>query len=139
MQIPTRTFSLEEANQIVPQVEEAFKRFFTKRDSLERHHDAFLMEELIALRTAHVGVYDPGRHLDLEAQELDSEVLSLASEIRAIHRLGCRVRNLDHGWVDFPGIHFGSRIFFCWRLGEKQITHYHTDKDLTPSRFLLRD
>lgn len=39
--------------------------------------------------------------------------------------LGCIVKDLDVGLVDFLSIFEGREIFFCWRVDEEKIEHWH--------------
>lgn len=47
---------------------------------------------------------------------------AVAQEIRALVRsiaeMGVEVKDLDVGLVDFPSLHRGRPIYFCWKLGE---------------------
>ena len=61
---------------------------------------------------------------------LERQVTAIAREIdgyvRELSELGAEVRiPYDSGLVDFPGTHEGRTIFFCWRLGEETIEHWH--------------
>lgn len=62
--------------------------------------------------------------------QLERRVAALAREIdgyiHEVTELGAEVRSpLDSGLVDFPGTHDGRSIFFCWKLGEEVIDHWH--------------
>lgn len=39
--------------------------------------------------------------------------------------VGCQLRDWRRGIVDFPAIHNDRRVEFCWRLGEREIRHWH--------------
>jgi hypothetical protein len=67
---------------------------------------------------------------DPRLEVLERGVSALAREIdgyiHEVTELGAEVRNpLDSGLVDFPGQHDGRPIFFCWKLGEEVIDHWH--------------
>ena len=67
---------------------------------------------------------------DPRVAQLERQVTALAREIdgyvRELTELGAEVRvPYDSGLVDFPGTHEGRPIFFCWRLGEESIEHWH--------------
>jgi hypothetical protein len=42
-----------------------------------------------------------------------------------IHAIGCVVKDLDSGLVDFPAILRNEEVYLCWRLGEDRIRFYH--------------
>ena len=67
---------------------------------------------------------------DPRVAQLERQVTAIAREIdgyvRELSELGAEVRiPYDSGLVDFPGTHEGRTIFFCWRLGEETIEHWH--------------
>lgn len=45
--------------------------------------------------------------------------------IQAIQALGCVVKDLEMGLVDFPAFRDGREIYLCYRLGEGRITFWH--------------
>jgi hypothetical protein len=40
-----------------------------------------------------------------------------------------QLRDLSTGLVDFPTVIDGDEAFFCWRLGETEIAHWHSPED----------
>lgn len=55
---------------------------------------------------------------DATAQEIDQAV-------ERVHRRGCRLKSIELGIVDFPGVVNGEPVLFCWRIGEPEIAYYH--------------
>ncbi|MBN2563006.1 MAG: DUF2203 domain-containing protein [Phycisphaerae bacterium] len=53
--------------------------------------------------------------------ELD-KLRGLAEEIAAI---GCRLKDVRRGIVDFRTLHEGRVVEFCWRHGEEEIAYWH--------------
>ena len=45
--------------------------------------------------------------------------------LEQIHALGCLVKDLDTGLVDFPAVLRDEEVYLCWRLGEDRIRFYH--------------
>jgi hypothetical protein len=39
--------------------------------------------------------------------------------------LGCLVKDLDLGLVDFYAQLDGETVFLCWQFGEPAVTHFH--------------
>jgi hypothetical protein len=44
------------------------------------------------------------------------------------------LRDADTGLVDFPAERDGERVFLCWRLGEKRVGWYHSERSGFSSR-----
>ena len=65
-----------------------------------------------------------------ESRALIARRTKLASQIReglkTIHAKGCLVKDLDRGLVDFYSLAGDRLIFLCWRLGEKEVSHWHS-------------
>jgi hypothetical protein len=43
----------------------------------------------------------------------------------SIQEIGCLVKDLDIGLLDFPTLYRGREVYLCWRLGEQRIEHWH--------------
>ena len=39
--------------------------------------------------------------------------------------LGCLVKDLDIGLVDFPTLFRGQEVYLCWKVGEPSIEFWH--------------
>jgi hypothetical protein len=46
--------------------------------------------------------------------------------IYRIESLGCVVKDIDLGLVDFPAMLDDEPIYLCWKLGEPAVTQWHT-------------
>jgi hypothetical protein len=112
-----RTFRLEEANALVPKVSELMADLLSARRAV-----AVARLELGALQRG--GVVTDRRHLALvrDVSALQERVVSLIEEI---HGLGCVVKDIDLGLIDFPFQAFGETVNLCWKLGEPQIEFWH--------------
>lgn len=115
-----KSFTLADANRTLPLVSRI------ARDLVQRYPAWRDLVDEFELLTSSQRVDDPDpRVADLErrvtavAREIDGYILELTE-------LGAVVREpYDSGLVDFPGSHDGRAIFFCWRLGEETIEHWH--------------
>lgn len=122
MNAAKRIFSLEEANALVPRLEMIFAKLAAKKQDYEKLHDHFFLHELLTEAGRDENAQDA---LDSEARDLDESILQLEKEIEEIRRLGCILRNIEKGWVDFFGARDGQSVYFCWRRGETAIQYYH--------------
>lgn len=126
--MPThKNFSVEEANALLPQIESLLIRLVRKKESMDRKHDELFMNELLQeaapLRPASAGRENAGP-LDSVGREVDASFSELESELALIRSLGCILRNLDAGWVEFPSLLEGNSIYLCWKRGESAIGFY---------------
>ncbi len=128
-----RLFTLEEANSAIPQLEAILKRFEQKKHASEKLHDELLMEELLrergSLGTQASDLQGIETFLAGEMARLDDAIQDLENEIQALRSLGCKVRNLSRGWIDFPAHQNGTAIFYVWKRGESSVRHYRRVED----------
>src|SRR5262245_40736375 len=111
-----RTFTLAEANKTLPFVAKVvgdlvarvaeFRKLEQRRSELaDRAADASEAERV------------DGRLFDLEG-----EIERIAAELKPI---GCQLKDLDRGLVDFPAKMGKDVINLCWVLGEARIDWWH--------------
>ena len=117
-----RQFTLEEANALVPLLEETFQRLSSgRRDRLA------LQERLAALLRRRESDEPSGS--DDELTQLREDVDRLAREIEdgveEILDRGIIVRDVERGLVDFPSPREGREVFLCWIGGEERIDFWH--------------
>lgn len=64
-----------------------------------------------------------------EMQKLRRQVDGLAARINGylaeLAQVGCVVKDLEQGLVDFHALYQGRLVHLCWKAGEEAITHWH--------------
>lgn len=124
-----RTFTLEEANALVPRVARVLARTTQLLGRLRASVRRFADEGFGP--TGHSGLPDDS---DLRGRPELLEELAVArmlaetvrEEARALEQLGVLVRDVQRGLVDFRSIVDGEReVFLCWQLGEREIRFFH--------------
>jgi hypothetical protein len=58
--------------------------------------------------------------------EMARAMEKLESEVRKLEELGCLLRDMSTGLVDFPAVRLGERVWLCWKLGEDNVKFWHT-------------
>jgi hypothetical protein len=120
---PTRIFTLDEANQLVPTLELEFGRVARLRDELRS------LVESLGGADASVDILqngaEPPRGLETEARRLKRVADDIAAAVERVTEMGCLVKDLDLGLVDFYAMQEGEPVFLCWQFGEPQVTHWH--------------
>jgi len=58
-------------------------------------------------------------------QQRDQQAQNLKTAVDRIQELGCIIKDLDIGLVDFPTLFRGEEVYLCWKLGEPAIRFWH--------------
>ncbi len=119
----SRRFNLAEAQRLIPRVERLM------RDAVARKGEYQQAESAIQSFTEKVmlmGGMNVDRDRAREARKhRDSAAQNLRETIERVQELGCVVKDLDIGLVDFPTRFRGVDVYLCWRLGESAIEFWH--------------
>jgi hypothetical protein len=117
-----RQFTLEEADALLPWLEEQFTRMMPLRDEL-----ATRQEQLIdLLRRRRSNGHSSNEDDIVETQRaVDRLTKELQDQLQEVSRRGILVRDLGRGLVDFPSIRDGREVYLCWLRGEEQIGYWH--------------
>jgi hypothetical protein len=118
-------FSINEANILIPQIEELLGRLTKKKEVMERLHDELFISELLQEASPNKTEQEKGKkQLDSGANEVDASITELEEDLAKIRSLGCILRNIDAGWVEFPAVHQDVEVYFCWKRGEATVCFY---------------
>lgn len=49
----------------------------------------------------------------------------LEKEIQKLEELGCVLKDMNTGLIDFPAVRLGTRVWLCWKLGEEGVLFWH--------------
>lgn len=117
-------FSPEKANALIPRLSPLVEELLKKRRDLAIK----LLESDPALRVPPPSIRS-SRLAGLRSPfpvprfgELKSEIVRL---IHRVESLGCIVKDIDLGLVDFPSTRGGEPIYLCWKAGETRVSHWH--------------
>ena len=119
-----RLFTLDEANALLPQVERLVKEIQARAAQL-----AELQERLESFRQQkrageHVVAGEAGLVQDAlgQANRISADLRAVVEELLA---LGCELKDIPMGLVDFRTQRDGRTVYLCWRLGEDAIRYWH--------------
>lgn len=121
---PPRLFTLEEANALLPEIRE--------RLSAVQQRAAQLIE--LQARLAEFREQKRrGEHEVAGEAGLVQQVLGEAShigeeiqdEVRQLLALGCELKDVQTGLVDFRARREDRIVYLCWKLGEDEIRFWH--------------
>ena len=118
-----KTFTLDEAQSLLPVLESLLKRAIDGKRAAEE----------VETQLSDLGrrIYlSGGMRVNLpevaqQRAEMESHLERVRESIAEIDSIGVQVKDLDTGLLDFPCVVGEDVILLCWKLGEKGITHWH--------------
>lgn len=119
----TRTFTLEQANRMLPLVRRIV------RDIVDAHRAWAKAVQSYETAATWTRADTPATHLTA----LENDVRRLATEIEGylgeLRELGVDFKGFEQGLVDFPGERDGRVVCLCWKLDEDEVRYWHEVAD----------
>ena len=116
-----RQFTLDEANALIPALERDLGRL------RELHEQSGPTREKLTRVEQHGR--SNGKDLASELRELQETLQSWRTEAETIlgkiSEIGCEVKDLEQGLIDFPSERDGRTVYLCWKRGEARIEFWH--------------
>lgn len=110
-------FTIEDAERLLPEIEKILSRTIKLNKALE------------IIESIEIEVYDDCYEDFSKITKANKQFHKLSYEfydnIEKLEEMGCLVKDLEFGIVDFYYRFEGRDIFLCWKLGEKQIKFWH--------------
>jgi len=124
-----RSYTIDEANAIVPQVRAVLLQMAVEQRRLDASH-ADMHRQLDANG-------DPTAAA--EAGRREAEVADIREGMRTLllhlAELEVELRDIEMGLVDFPGERDGEAVWLCWRLADPRVAFWHrTDEGYATRR-----
>jgi hypothetical protein len=118
-----RTFSLREANALVPRLQEHFEQVRELRSELLAVEGQLASLGHVTAEPPDVDPRAPAavQRLQRVARDLFGQIVGILGELA---QLGIEVKAAD-GLADFRSRLHGRTVCLCWRFGEQAIGHYH--------------
>lgn len=118
-----RTFTLDEAQVLLPVLESLLRRSIEGKQLIEKIEAEF--QEVSQRIFLGGGTRVDIAHLAARKAEKEKALQRVKDALAEIDATGVQVKDLDTGLLDFPCRVNDQVILLCWKLGEKQITHWH--------------
>jgi len=113
--MPTRYFTVTEANSLLPQISQVIESMLDARQRIvEAQADLWpVLEKAI------------GNGGSKKAGAMLSEFSRVERGARQLSEMGCVLKDINTGLVDFPSIRDGRQVFLCWQHGEPEVAFWH--------------
>jgi hypothetical protein len=124
-----RTYTIDEANGLIPQVRAVLLQLAVEQRRLDASH-AEMHRQLESNG-------DPQSAVAADRKEAETAEIREGMRTLLLHlgELGVEVRDLEMGLVDFPGERDGEAVWLCWRLADPRVAFWHpTDEGYATRR-----
>lgn len=123
MDRPARTYTLEEANQALPQVRRLVATVVERVNKLPEFQEEARVAEYRANRDS-AQPSDENRRTQARRALHDAE-MQLADAVARLERMGIALKDPRIGLIDFYSYRDGELVELCWRLGEPAVANWH--------------
>ena len=114
-------FTVEEANQTLARLRRWLPRLQARRRRLQTVQQRLAELSLKASTNGNL-LEEEVTATQREAKRLNDELDKL---IARLADLGCELKDIEQGLVDFPALREGREVYLCWRLGEEEVAFWH--------------
>lgn len=121
-----RFYTLDEVNAFVPELTRVFTRILGIRAQLKTIH-----RRLEGTRFAPIGddfePVVPGAPPEVvrDRTAFKGLIEAMREGLEVISAMGCQIKDLEIGLVDWFGKSGKRDVLLCWRLGEKEVAFFH--------------
>jgi hypothetical protein len=122
-----RTFTLPEAQTLLPVLESLLKTAISSKKLVEEVDNE--LQEIAHRVFLNGGTFIRVVEVARRKAEREKAIQRAKDAVAEIHATGVQVKDLDIGLLDFPCKVEGEIVLLCWKLGEDQITHWHSTEE----------
>ena len=116
-------FSRREAEELLPVIGGCLGEALEHKKKIEERDE--VLSGAAARIMALGGSIPPLEELSIKRTEREGSVAELQRAVGQIQEMGCVVKDLEMGLIDFPSLRDGEEVYLCWKFGEKRIRFYH--------------
>lgn len=123
------TYTIDEANALIPQVRAVLLQLAVQQRRLDASHAE--MHRQLDANGGPEGAAAAGRQ-EAETAEIREGMRTL---LLHLSELGVELRDIEMGLVDFPGDREGEPVWLCWWLSDARVAFWHpTDEGYATRR-----
>jgi len=108
-------FTAEDANRALPQVRALVDQILQARQAiLDARPDLWpVLEQAV------------GNGGSKKAGEVLQDFKRLEDGVQGLQDIGCELKDISTGLVDFPALREGREVLLCWKFDEPQVMYWH--------------
>jgi hypothetical protein len=113
--VAKRIFTLAEARKILPLVRKLVTVAMKLSGEISRYKEA--VQELAKGADLNKGSAEGTAYME--------RLLQLQSCVAQLQGMGCHVKSVEQGLIDFPHLKEGREVYLCWKHDEEDICYWH--------------
>lgn len=118
-----KRFTLTEAQLLIPKVDALLREAVAvKQEYVDVESEVQAINQRVTMMGGMMIDRDHAIDIKNRRQELAAR---LRETIEKVQEVGCLIKDLDIGLIDFPTIFRGTEVYLCWKLGESEIAFWH--------------
>ena len=117
-----KVFTVGEAKQLLPQLTERLTEIQAKQQEILAKE-----VEIDSLELLYLGEEEgkPSPEVAQEIENYNEGVNRFYSLVDEVHEMGCFLKDIETGLVDFYALYQGRVVYLCWKLGEPEVGFWH--------------
>jgi hypothetical protein len=119
-----KTFTLDEAQSLLPVVESLLKRAIEGKREAENVEASLL--DLARRIYLNGGMRVDTAKVTEQRAEIEAHMKQARETVAEIDAIGVQVKDLENGLLDFPCRLDDQVVLLCWKMGEPSIEHWHS-------------
>jgi hypothetical protein len=119
-----KTFTIDEAQSLLPVLESLLKRAIEGKQAAEQVESS--LSELARRIYVSGGMKVDTASVMKQRAEMEAHLKLARESVAEIDAIGVQVKDLETGLLDFPCRLDDQVVLLCWRMGETSIEHWHT-------------
>lgn len=118
-----KRFTLPEAERLIPHLDKCLRDAISLKSEYEKAENS--LQHFVQRVMMQGGVVVDRTPIVETKTRRDRNAERLKAALENIQEIGCVVKDLDIGLVDFPTLFRGEEVYLCWKVGEPDIQFWH--------------
>lgn len=114
----------------MPRVRQMMEQVAVKKTQL----DSLVSEVREMALKGQIGREEHREVLEERKREIKGLMETINDAIERVNALGCVVKDIEMGLVDFPSLVNGEEAYLCWQYGEPEVLYWHSMEEGFGSR-----
>lgn len=116
-----RHFTRDEAESLIPRLAELVLQLQEFKHEYD-HHETEVAELTAKMRGNGHMLEGPLKNAQAGLKRAAAEVNRIVEQV---HEMGCELKGIEEGLIDFRTEMDGREVYLCWKLGEDAIAWWH--------------